>query len=39
MREAKIERKTRETDIKLSIDLDGGSYAIDTDCGFFDHML
>ena len=39
MRESKIERKTRETDIKLSIDLDGGSYAIDTDCGFFDHML
>ncbi len=40
MREAKIERKTRETDIKLSLNLDGeGKKIIDTNCGFFNHML
>ena len=39
MRTAEIERKTRETDIKLSLCLDGGDYDIETDCGFFNHML
>jgi len=40
MRTAKVERKTKETDIRLSIDLDGeGKYAIDTSIPFLDHML
>ncbi len=35
-----IKRKTRETDIELSLDLDGsGVYTIDTGIPFFDHML
>ncbi|WP_425049658.1 imidazoleglycerol-phosphate dehydratase HisB [Psychromarinibacter sp. S121] len=40
MRTAEIVRKTAETDIAVSIDLDGtGSYEMDTGVGFFDHML
>ena len=40
MREAKLERKTNETDIIIRIDLDGsGLYDIDTGCGFLNHML
>jgi imidazoleglycerol-phosphate dehydratase len=40
MRTARIERKTRETDIKLSVNLDGGGkYTIDTSIPFIDHML
>ena len=40
MRKAEIKRKTAETDIALSIDLDGtGASVIDTGNGFFDHML
>ena len=40
MRKAEISRKTAETDITLSIDLDGACRAeIDTGCGFLDHML
>lgn len=40
MRSYNIERKTAETDIKLSLNLDGtGKSVIDTGCGFFDHML
>lgn len=40
MRTAKIERKTNETNIRASIDLDGkGEAEIATGIGFFDHML
>jgi imidazoleglycerol-phosphate dehydratase len=40
MRTATIERKTRETEIMVSLDLDGtGEYDIDTGIGFLDHML
>lgn len=39
MRTAQIARKTRETDIELSLNLDAGGYKIDTDCGFFNHLL
>lgn len=39
-RKAKITRKTTETDIKLSLNLDGkGVYSINTSIPFFDHML
>lgn len=40
MRTASIARKTAETDIQLSLDLDGkGAANISTGCGFLDHML
>ena len=40
MRSATIERKTRETDISLTLELDGSGRAeIDTGVGFLDHML
>ncbi len=39
-RTAKIQRKTKETDVKLELNLDGvGKYEIDTGIGFLDHML
>ena len=40
MRTAKIERNTAETQISLSLNLDGsGRSEIATGCGFLDHML
>ena len=40
MREARIERKTAETDIMLTLNLDGsGKNDIKTGVGFLDHML
>ena len=40
MREAEIIRRTAETDIRLSLKLDGtGKSTIDTGCGFLNHML
>ena len=40
MREVLVERKTNETNISLSINLDGkGISDIDTGCGFLNHML
>ena len=40
MRTAEIVRNTGETQIKLSINLDGnGEYTVNTGCGFLNHML
>jgi imidazoleglycerol-phosphate dehydratase len=40
MRKAIVERKTKETDIKLTLNLDGnGQYSINTSIPFLDHML
>jgi imidazoleglycerol-phosphate dehydratase len=40
MRQAAIQRKTRETDISLEINIDGnGKYQIDTPIPFLNHML
>lgn len=40
MRQASVERKTKETSIKVTVDLDGtGQYAVATGIGFLDHML
>ena len=40
MRESKIERRTAETEISLTLELDGsGKSRIDTGIGFLDHML
>lgn len=40
MRKASIDRKTKETNISATIDLDGsGTYDVETGIGFLDHML
>ena len=39
MRETTLSRKTKETDIRLSLALEGGEVEVSTGIGFFDHML
>ena len=39
MRCSSLNRKTKETDITLSLNLDGGNVSVNTGIGFFDHML
>lgn len=38
-RTATIERNTKETQISIQLDLDGGEVQVNTGIGFFDHML
>jgi len=39
MRVASVKRKTKETDVSLELDLDGGETTINVPSGFFAHML
>ena len=39
MRKARIERYTKETQIRIDLCLDGGDVKVSTGIGFFDHML
>ncbi len=40
MRQATVERKTKETTVEVKLDLDGsGQYKVATGIGFLDHML
>jgi imidazoleglycerol-phosphate dehydratase len=38
-RTAEISRKTRETEVELALNLDGGEVSASTGVGYFDHML
>ena len=38
-RTAEIQRKTRETEVTVAVDLDGGAVSTSTGVGFLDHML
>jgi imidazoleglycerol-phosphate dehydratase len=38
-RQTTIARRTEETEVELTLDLDGGEVAISTGVGFLDHML
>jgi imidazoleglycerol-phosphate dehydratase len=40
MRRASVERRTKETEVRVAVDLDGtGAYKVATGIGFLDHML
>ena len=40
MRTATVERRTKETEVVVTVDLDGtGRFAVETGIGFLDHML
>ncbi len=39
MRKGKVERKTKETEVMVEVDLDGGGTQINTPFGFLNHML
>lgn len=38
-RTAVVDRKTKETEINIALNLEGGNVAVTTGIGFFDHML
>ena len=38
-RAATVERRTKETDVRARVDLDGGPCAVDTGVGFLDHLV